>query len=268
MRTPSWRTAAIAVVALSAILAGALKTAIDVMLSRDPPASHSATGAAPGSRLAGLPLFEVPSATQAGDTLTIFYSGDNGWSKVDKRVSAALADAGSPVVGVDALRYYMQERSGPEAAGDLAAIIDHYSRLWNKSRIVLVGYSFGADSLPEITARLPAATRARVRLVALIGPGQMAELVFRPTSWINVYGPGATSVPQALASLKGTPSVCIYGAQDPISACPSYPVGLTALAPVPGGHRYKGQYETIADIILRSAGMGRLGGGTRLVASN
>ena len=267
MKAPSLRATLVSVALVGMFLAGGLKIAVDQMLSKDPPADHPPTGVAPGSRLAGLPIFEVPARSQ-GDTLTVFYSGDNGWAKVDRRVSAALAEAGDPVVGVDALRYYMRERSLPEATSDLAAIIDHYSRLWNRSRIVLVGYSFGANSLPEIARSLPPSIRARVRLVAMIGPGPKAELVFRPTSWINVYGPGATSVPQALASLKGVPIVCIYGARDPVSACPRFPSGLTALAPVPGGHRYKGQYDAIANIILRDAGQAPGRGGARLVAAN
>ena len=253
--------------ALVAILAGGLKIAVDQMLSRDPPAAHSATGAAAGSRLAALPLFEAPSRL-AGDTLVVFYSGDNGWAKVDRGVSAALAAAGDPVVGVDALRYYMHRRSLPEATHDLATIVSHYSQLWNRSRIVLVGYSFGADSLPEIAGGLPASMRARVRLIALIGPGPKAELVFRPTSWINVYGPGATSVPRALAALKGVPSVCIYGSQDPVSACPRFPSGVTALATVPGGHRYKGQYDAIAGIILRASGLSPAKSVSGLIAAN
>ncbi len=267
MKASSVRATAVAMLALVAILAGGLKIAVDQMLSRDPPAEHAATGAAPGSRLAALPIFEAPSR-EGGDTLVVFYSGDNGWAKVDRRVSAALAEAGDPVVGVDTLRYYMHERSLPEATNDLATIIAHYSQLWNKSRVVLVGYSFGADSLPEIAGKLPAEMRARVRLIALIGPGSKAELVFRPTSWINVYGPGATSVPRALAALKDVPSVCIYGAQDPVSACPRFPSGVTALATVPGDHRYKGQYGAIAGIILRASALGQAHSATGLIAAN
>ncbi len=255
-RTP-WRAVTVTVAAIVLLLTIGVKTAIDVMLSRDPLPAQLATGVAPGTRLAQMPLFEAPSpgAGKGNDTIAIFYSGDNGWAKVDRRVSADLAAAGTPVVGVDALRYFMRGRTRGEAAADLAAIIDHYTRLWGRSRVVLVGYSFGADSLPVIADNLPPGARARVRLVALVGPGEKAELVFHPTSWINLYGPGAVSVPGALAALKGVPSVCIYGAQDLVSACPRFPAGLTELATVPGGHRYKGQYQAIASIILRAAGL-------------
>lgn len=257
MKPMRWRVVTLAVAAIALLLAAGVKASVDVMLSRDPPPAQRATGVAPGSRLAQMPLFETPAAGQAkaGDTIAIFYSGDNGWAKVDRRVSADLAAAGTPVVGVDALRYFMRERTPSEASADLAAIIDHYTRLWGRSRVLLVGYSFGADSLPVIVEGLPPQTRARVRLVALLGPGEKAELVFRPTSWINLYWPGAVSVSGALATLKDVPSVCIYGAQDPVSACPRFPAGLIALAPVPGGHRYKGQYQAITSIILRAAGL-------------
>ena len=40
-------------------------------------------------------------------------------------------------------------------AGDLARIIRHYLQAWNKKRVVLIGYSLGADVLPFLANRLP-----------------------------------------------------------------------------------------------------------------
>ena len=40
-----------------------------------------------------------------------------------------------------------------EAALDLERVLRRYLTLWKKSRIVLMGYSFGADALPAMVNR-------------------------------------------------------------------------------------------------------------------
>src|ERR1700754_2849588 len=104
-------------------------------------APSAPTQAAP--RLAALPLTVKP-APGAGDTLTVFYSGDGGWAAADEGMTAGLVRAGIPVVGVNSLTYFITRKSPEAAAADLALVLRHYMARWGKSRIVLAGYSFGA----------------------------------------------------------------------------------------------------------------------------
>jgi type IV secretory pathway VirJ component len=75
-------------------------------------------------------------------------------------------------------------------------VIRQYLAAWNKSRVLLVGYSFGADTLPFIVNRLPADLRPAVA-----------------TGWIGAESDG----------------------------------------PIGKGHRFSGEYTTIADKILAFA---------------
>jgi len=55
---------------------------------------------------------------------------------------------------------------GPHAeatARDLARVIEHYTRTWNKPRVLLIGYSQGADVLPFLVNRLPEEIHRRSR---------------------------------------------------------------------------------------------------------
>src|SRR5690242_4935765 len=65
--------------------------------------------------ISDLPLIEV-RPEHASDRLAVFFSGDGGWTSIDQRVSARLAVAGVPVVGVNSLRYFWRKRSPEEAA--------------------------------------------------------------------------------------------------------------------------------------------------------
>lgn len=202
-----------------------------------------------------MPLTEVASAAPAGDTLAVFYSGDQGWSAVPRDVSAALAQAGAPVVGVDSLRYYCRRRTPDGAAADLAELVEHYAAAWGRPRIILVGYSFGADALPILLERLPAETRARVRAMVLISPADRAHLAFRFASWFNIPLPGGYPLAPALSDDSATPLLCIQATNDPRAACGAFPPQAIKTVVLPGGHHYFGERERLAALILGAAGL-------------
>ena len=232
--------------ALCAVLAlGGCAPAFTVM--------HSAFGRGPGSILALHPI-EVRGQGVEGDTFVVAYSGDGGWGPADRGVSRRLALAGVPTVGVDSIRYFWTRRSADAAGADLGKTIEHYARAWNKSRVILIGYSFGAGAMPVAAAHLPAETRARVRLMALLAPGPKGELVLRPRSWFDRYGPSAQPLAPLLASLSDIPTLCVYGALDHMAACARLPAEHMRLARVKGGHHYFGQYAAVADAIMAAAG--------------
>ena len=220
-------------------------------------APGSATSVEPDvSRLARFPRIDSPTAVAGGDTFVVLYSGDSGWAGTARGFSAALADAGEPVVGIDALGYFfLTHRSPRDAAADLAAVIEHYAAAWDRPRVILVGYSFGADSLPLIVEQLPAEERARVRLMALISPADRADMLFTGLSLINLTLPGARPLAPALLTLGSIPAVCIRAEHDPRVACDRFPPQTVTSFHLPGGHRYHGQYQAVAKIILSSAGL-------------
>src|SRR6185312_8598901 len=144
----------------------------------------------PPANLAGLPLVEVPAtsvaASQAGrDTFAILLSGDGGWAGLDKDVAAALAEQGVAVVGFDSLRYFWSKRTPQGLAGDLDRIVRYYAAHWKRRRVVLIGYSQGANVLPAAFNRLPEPSRRMVEQLVLIGLEHKAAWQFHISNWIG-----------------------------------------------------------------------------------
>jgi hypothetical protein len=251
MKPPSIIQVARALAVLAVGVVVVMAAILGVVLIRDPLPAKGAPAAGP--RLEGLPLVEVVAGPPSGDALMVYYTGDNGWQDGDQAFTAAAARSGLPVVAIDSLHYFIRARSPQGAAADLAAIIDRYSAQWRARRIVLVGYSFGADALPLIARRLPPRLRARVSLIALIGPGGRGELTLRPHSLLSLTGPGAQDVLPALRALGGTPAICVYAAADGSAACPDFPDAVIHAVRTPGGHRLMGNYQAVADIVAAAA---------------
>ncbi len=234
--------------AVGAPIAAGLSRTLEAIAPISPPVQ-----AASAARLTNLPLIEVPVASR-GDTLAVFYSGDGGWAGIDRNLAQGFVKAGVPVVGYDSLRYFWTRRSPQAAADDLAAVIRHYQAAWGKQRVILAGYSFGADALPVIVQHLPPDLRGQVRIVALLGTDAAGELEFHPGDWLDVSGKDTYPIAPVLASLKDTPVVCVYGAQERDDACPTFPASVRKIG-LPGDHHFNGDYDAVGRALDRAAGL-------------
>jgi type IV secretory pathway VirJ component len=207
------------------------------------------TGRSDSEALKDLPLVEVP-ATGDSSYLAVFLSGDGGWAGLDREVSAAIAKQGIPVVGVNSLRYFWTARTPETAARDLEQILTYYLSAWTKQKAVLIGYSFGADVLPFMAVRLPAALLARVALLALLGPSMQADFEFHVTDWLDLSSRKTLPVMPEVEKLNAKRVLCLYGQQESRSLCRELHGGRIKRIALKGSHHFDGNYEAVADRIL------------------
>ncbi len=199
-----------------------------------------------------MPLIEAPGHLP-GDTLVVMYTGDNGWWHQMRDVTRRLNDRGASVVGVSTVRYFLGRKSPERAAADLTAVIDYYTDVWKRPKVIVVGYSFGADALPLFLDRLGPETRSRVRLLTLINPTDYGDLAFRGVSWFDLRWPSAQDLAPALRKLTGTPILCIQSDRDRHAACSRFPPDLVHTLVLPTDHHLTGQRDQVADAILAAA---------------
>ncbi|HSP97126.1 MAG TPA: AcvB/VirJ family lysyl-phosphatidylglycerol hydrolase [Candidatus Dormibacteraeota bacterium] len=209
----------------------------------------TASAAAPPA-LAELPLVEVPAEKTHG-LMAIIYSGDGGWRDIDKELGETLAAGGVPVVGVDSLRYFWRKRTPEEVGQDLGRIIDAYGTRWQTPRVILVGYSFGADILPFAYNRLPAAGRDRVALVSLLGVEPRAAFEFSVTGWFG--GEPPADAPAVLPEVLRIPAdkvQCFYGEEEDDTLCRDPALAGVELIQTTGGHHFDGEYDALAQRMI------------------
>jgi type IV secretory pathway VirJ component len=213
--------------------------------------------APPPATLSDLPVVEVPAQSAAeqpaqSDVFAIIMSGDGGWAGLDQDVAAALSAKGIPVVGLDSLRYYWTARTPDGLAADTDRLIRYYAAHFGRERVLLIGYSQGADVLPFAVNRLPAATRARVALAAVMGMSEHALFEFHLTSWVADSDSGPATLPE-VNRITGTPVLCIYGEDESDSLCPKLDPSKFKIVKLKGGHHFDGDYANLARQILAAA---------------
>lgn len=219
--------------------------------------AHAAPPKVTLPEVADLPLVEVPAAVSPAPgtepLFAVLLTGDGGWAGLDQDVAAAIAARGIPVVGWNSLKYYWQGRTPEAAARDLERIVRRYAAAWQRPKVILVGYSFGADVLPFLYTRLAPDVRATVTTVNLLGLSDRASFEFHVADWIpGAEGGGRPTVPE-IRRMGGAAVLCLYGAEEADSPCPGLAGGTVRAVALGGGHHFAGDYATLAAKILEHA---------------
>jgi len=203
-----------------------------------------------------LPVTEVHASGES-DEFALLLTGDGGWAGLDQELAARLAARGVPTVGLNSLKYFWTERTPEATTRDVARVLRHYFAAWNKQRVLLIGYSFGADVLPFVVNRLPPQLRERVASVSLLGIDANASFEVRISDWVADAGGGAPTRPE-LAALAHVPVLCLYGEGESDSICPQLSGAGIAREQIGKGHHFSGEYARLADRILAFARSAKL----------
>lgn len=201
--------------------------------------------------VADLPLMEVPASGSQSNTLAVLVTGDGGWGVTDRGIATSLAEHGIPTIGLNSLHYFWKAKTPDQASQDLSRILRHYLETLNKERVVLIGYSMGADVLPFMINRLPADLRPRIKLITLIGLGSKVDFEFHITNWFGPLGrSGSLPVRPEVERLRGQRILCFYGKEDSDALCKQLDPSLATVRVLEGGHRVGRGFEGIVEAIL------------------
>jgi len=211
------------------------------------PTSSTAPSTAP---LGELPVVELPPPAEPGDYFAIVLSGDGGWASIDKQIGEELVKSGVPTVGFNSLQYFWQKRTPEDISADLQRMIRHYQAAFHREKVILVGYSLGADVLPLMASRLPAALLDQVQLIAFLGLEHQTDLEFRMGDWLAAQHTAAYRLLPEMQKLQGRALLCVYGTKEGDTLCPDLPAGLADVVAIRGGHHFDGDFHGLARLIM------------------
>ncbi len=219
------------------------------------PAAQAQT---PAPVVPGLPkgtVIEYRTGDSGNRDLAVVLSGDGGWADLDRQLGTLLAARGISVIGFDCMKYFWDTRSPDETAQDVNATIAAYLKAWDKDRVILIGFSFGAAVLPFVLSRLPPVLKPKLALATMLGANTYANWEIHWGDWLHDQPhQSARPVAPELAKLTDLRLLCVYGAEEAKdSVCPGLANGNIEVLQLPGGHHFDGNYNNLADQILRRA---------------
>jgi len=202
-----------------------------------------------------LPLTALPVA-KPSPLLVLMISGDGGWAGLDQELAAQFNERGLPVVGVSSLKYFWKLRTPDETAADMTRALHRYVAEWQASKILLVGYSFGADVMPFVYNRLPPDLKSRVTGLALLAVSERADFEVHVAGWAGVEGEGGLPVAPELKRITHLPVLCLWGAGDDVAAqgCRQNLGPQRKTLSIGDGHHFGYLHSELAKQILAQAG--------------
>jgi type IV secretory pathway VirJ component len=225
-------------------------------------ATAAAQAAVPDERCsARADINDIPVVTLGAkvpsDRFAVMITGDGGWRRIDQKITDRLRTAGIPIVGFIASDYFRKRRTPEESACALERVIRYYRLQWHKDKVLLIGYSRGADVLPFMASRLPRDLRESTQLIALLGLQAMIDFRYSPPWSMGAYTHKEPTFPvkPEVEKLRGQNVLCVFGAKEKDSLCHVLDPRVFKILAEPGGHHFAGKYRDIADMILiESAG--------------
>jgi type IV secretory pathway VirJ component len=217
-----------------------------ICLSNIPVKSEINTGA-----LESLAIKIYPAKNNSANMpMLIGISGDGGWRGLVDNMSNSFSEKGIPVIGIDALRYFWKYVPPEKVADDIAKIIIRYTKEWNRTKVMLLGYSFGANIIPFIIDRLPCDIKAKISMAIMLSPDDHADFEFHFASWLDKSSRNAFPVLPEINKLEGLKTLVFFGDEekDPLK----YDISPTIakIIEVPGDHRYKDDRNKLVGLII------------------
>lgn len=200
----------------------------------------------------GQPLALYGPAGRSDHPAVLILSGEGGWRSFDDTIATRLGAHGYRVGGIDCMKYFHDAQDDrQELARDIRRFADALAG--PSGRIVLAGYSFGADLAPWIAG---AAERdPRIALLVLIGPDRVGSLQARISEILGFHPSDHTfDTAGALADSADVPVLFIHGGDDDESDAPALSQGFQGrkrLAVVPGGsHHFAGHLDELESALI------------------
>jgi len=199
-----------------------------------------------------LPLREF-NVKQPHGTVAIFLTGDGGWRRIDEQITRRLNERDVPVVGFLTPSYFSKRKTQEESACALEQVIRDAMAKYESDRVILIGFSRGADILPFMVSGLSSDVRAKIRVVALLGLEPSIDFHYH-ASWIPFFHWHEQQFPvlPEAEKMRDLRVLCVYGEREKDSVCPAIASWANVIREK-GGHHFAGDYRKVADAILTAA---------------
>jgi type IV secretory pathway VirJ component len=199
-----------------------------------------------------LPLHvTMPAKGKQSDYMVVFISGDGGWTGYDQQTVDAFAQRGAPVVGLDALKYFWEKKSPSQLAIDVGKIIETYSAEWKKEKVILVGYSFGADVMSFAYNRLPERIKKNITSIGLLSPSKDTDFEIHVSDLLD-FGDSekGLSVPAEINKVEGAKVTCFFGKEEEDLPVREIAEQKAKIVYLQGGHHYVNSFGIIASELM------------------
>lgn len=202
--------------------------------------------------IAHLPFVFVKGSDAPNKPLALLISGDGGWTDFDNSIAEALAKDGITCIGFDTQKYFWEPKTPDITAKDITLALEYYMLHLKKSKLIMMGYSFGADVIPFITNRLPDELKSKILLTVMCSADDNTDFEVTLSSMLDINGEGKYNVIEEVRKIKTGKKLCVFGKEEDAEELEkSFRLSGADILSVNGGHHYDDNIEVVVASILK-----------------
>lgn len=184
-----------------------------------------------------LPL--ITRSVPDNDRPMVFHiTGDGGWKMFDVKLGKAYHANNFSFIVLNAFRYFWAKRTPDQLAADMAPVIADSMKQWHKQKLILTGYSFGAETVPFLYNRLPGDLRSKVILVVLLTPAGTSDFTIHIRDMLGMESRYRYDVAGEVSRIHGVPVLCVYGEKEKPGLTEKNTSADVIFRCMPGGHHF------------------------------
>lgn len=196
-----------------------------------------------------LPVKEWRSHPQT--PFILYLSGDGGLNSFSLDLCGYINQSGYSVTAIDDKAYFRSKKTPEQSASAIANYLNKQFEDRQNQDFVLIGYSFGADVLPFIINKLPAALRSKLKSTILISPSQTTDFEIH---WTDIFGypvKRSMDVTAEINKLGSQKLITIFGEDESDFPVNEIKVKGHLNVVLPGGHHYNNDTKIIGNTLLK-----------------
>lgn len=193
-----------------------------------------------------LPIIECKTDANLG-YYVILLTGNGGWRKLVQSITYYLNQKDVSVLAINTKKYLLLRKNPSQICLDLETLIDRYNTKWEGQKVVMMGYSMGAEVLPFAINCMHHQYKQKINDLILIAPGLSATFKVKLRDYYWEVNEGA-DIYTELQKLNKTKTYVICD-DTKFSICHKNLDGVVDHDFLSGGHHFGGDYDTLSELV-------------------
>jgi type IV secretory pathway VirJ component len=179
----------------------------------------------------------------------VFYiSGDGGLNSFSTSVCQTIFSKAYSITALNAKSYFWDKKTPEQAAADISSYLT--KKVPADAKIVLIGYSFGADVLPFIVNRLPDAIKHKLNSVILLSPSTSTDFEIHWSDMLGGNKKRKMDVVSEINKLNVPKTSTLFGSDEKEFPIKNIQLKNYSNAYLPGGHHFEGNTDEVVKMMM------------------
>ena len=197
--------------------------------------------------------FPISDWNSNSDKPVIFYiSGDAGFNTFSKTFAQELHRYGYDVFALNTKKYFWEKKTPLKASQDSENFLKQITRNRINKKIIIVGYSYGADVVPFIYSRFDADFQKNIQQLIIIGPSKVNDFEIHLEEYITGNQQYGFSVIHEINQLQHVPfTLVVSDFENKYFPRKEITLKNYQFLHLAGDHHFSGNTKMLADSIVK-----------------